>query len=124
MPIEVRWLVDPSVSAFHAAEAAARGIPLADAELADALAAPLGELPDQAMRLLELGPPLVLLGADVQPVEAGSRPCDLDPALRVGHFAHGRADVVDHVRRVVDIFVQLHRQNGVRAVKEILFQDR
>ncbi len=35
-----------------------------------------------------------------------------------------RADVVDHVRRVVDVFVQLHRQGGVRAVKEVVFQDR
>lgn len=35
-----------------------------------------------------------------------------------------RADVVDHVRRVVDIFVQLHRQKGVRAVREVVFQDR
>ncbi|HWT52714.1 MAG TPA: P-type DNA transfer ATPase VirB11, partial [Caulobacter sp.] len=35
-----------------------------------------------------------------------------------------RADVVDHVRRVVDIFVQLHRQNGVRAVREVIFQER
>lgn len=35
-----------------------------------------------------------------------------------------RADVVDHVGRVVDIFVQLHRQNGVRAVREVVFQSR
>lgn len=34
-----------------------------------------------------------------------------------------RADVVDHVRRVVDIFVQLHRQNGVRTVREVVFHD-
>jgi type IV secretion system protein VirB11 len=35
-----------------------------------------------------------------------------------------RADVVDHVQRVVDVFVQLHRQGGVRAVREVVFQDR
>lgn len=35
-----------------------------------------------------------------------------------------RQDVVDHVERVVDVFVQLHRQNGVRAVREIVFIDR
>jgi type IV secretion system protein VirB11 len=35
-----------------------------------------------------------------------------------------RADVVEHVRRVVDVFVQLHRQNGVRSVREVAFQDR
>ncbi|MFT4251852.1 MAG: P-type DNA transfer ATPase VirB11 [Caulobacter sp.] len=35
-----------------------------------------------------------------------------------------RQDVVDHVERVVDVFVQLHRQNGVRAVREIAFTDR
>jgi type IV secretion system protein VirB11 len=35
-----------------------------------------------------------------------------------------RADVVDHVRRVVDIFVQLHRESGVRKVREVVFQDR
>ena len=35
-----------------------------------------------------------------------------------------RADVVEHVRRVVDVFVQLQRQNGVRSVREVAFQDR
>jgi len=35
-----------------------------------------------------------------------------------------RQDVVDHVERVVDVFVQLHRQDGVRAVREIVFTDR
>lgn len=35
-----------------------------------------------------------------------------------------RADVVDHVGRVIDVFVQLHRQNGVRAVREVVFQGR
>ncbi|MEH0199140.1 P-type DNA transfer ATPase VirB11 [Caulobacter sp. CCNWLY153] len=35
-----------------------------------------------------------------------------------------RQDVVDHVERVVDVFVQLHRQDGVRAVREIVFIDR
>jgi type IV secretion system protein VirB11 len=35
-----------------------------------------------------------------------------------------RADVVEHVRRVVDVFVQLHRQNGVRTVREVAFHDR
>lgn len=35
-----------------------------------------------------------------------------------------RADVVEHVRRVVDVFVQLHRQNGVRTVQEVAFHDR
>ncbi|MDG2529927.1 P-type DNA transfer ATPase VirB11 [Caulobacter endophyticus] len=35
-----------------------------------------------------------------------------------------RQDVVDHVERVVDVFVQLHRQGGVRAVREIVFIDR
>jgi len=35
-----------------------------------------------------------------------------------------RQDVIDHVERVVDVFVQLHRQGGVRAVREILFIDR
>lgn len=35
-----------------------------------------------------------------------------------------RADVVDHVRRVVDIFVQLQRQNGVRTVREVVFEGR
>jgi type IV secretion system protein VirB11 len=35
-----------------------------------------------------------------------------------------RQDVIDHVERVIDVFVQLHRQDGVRAVKEIVFIDR
>jgi type IV secretion system protein VirB11 len=35
-----------------------------------------------------------------------------------------RQDVIDHVERVVDVFIQLHRQDGVRAVKEIVFIDR
>ncbi|MBI1682310.1 P-type DNA transfer ATPase VirB11 [Caulobacter hibisci] len=35
-----------------------------------------------------------------------------------------RQDVVDHVERVVDVFIQLHRPDGVRAVREILFIDR
>jgi type IV secretion system protein VirB11 len=35
-----------------------------------------------------------------------------------------RQDVVDHVRGVVDIFIQLHRQNGVRSVREVVFSDR
>ncbi|WP_426000498.1 P-type DNA transfer ATPase VirB11 [Caulobacter sp. DWR1-3-2b1] len=35
-----------------------------------------------------------------------------------------RADVVDHVRRVVDIFVQLQRRDGVRSVREVVFTDR
>ena len=35
-----------------------------------------------------------------------------------------RQDVVDHVERVVDVFIQLHRQDGVRAVREIVFTDR
>jgi type IV secretion system protein VirB11 len=35
-----------------------------------------------------------------------------------------RQDVIDHVERVVDVFVQLHRQSGVRAVREIVFIDR
>lgn len=35
-----------------------------------------------------------------------------------------RQDVIDHVERVVDVFVQLHRQDGVRAVREIVFIDR
>jgi type IV secretion system protein VirB11 len=35
-----------------------------------------------------------------------------------------RQDVIDHVERVIDVFVQLHRQDGVRAVREIVFIDR
>lgn len=35
-----------------------------------------------------------------------------------------RSDVVDHVQRVVDVFVQLHRQNGLRAVREVVFKGR
>jgi type IV secretion system protein VirB11 len=35
-----------------------------------------------------------------------------------------RQDVIDHVERVIDVFIQLHRQDGVRAVKEIVFIDR
>lgn len=35
-----------------------------------------------------------------------------------------RQDVVDHVERVVDVFVQLHRTGAVRAVREIVFIDR
>jgi len=35
-----------------------------------------------------------------------------------------RQDVVDHVRGVVDVFIQLHRQNGVRSVREVVFSDR
>lgn len=35
-----------------------------------------------------------------------------------------RQDVIDHVERVVDVFVQLHRQDGFRAVREIVFIDR
>lgn len=35
-----------------------------------------------------------------------------------------RQDVVEHVERVVDVFIQLHRQGGVRAVREIVFIDR
>lgn len=35
-----------------------------------------------------------------------------------------RQDVVDHVAGVVDVFIQLHRQNGVRAVREVVFSDR
>ncbi|MGH1557273.1 ATPase, T2SS/T4P/T4SS family [Caulobacter segnis] len=44
-------------------------------------------------------------------------------ALRAGANLR-RADVVDHVGRVVDVFVQLHRQNGVRAVREVVFHSR
>jgi type IV secretion system protein VirB11 len=35
-----------------------------------------------------------------------------------------RQDVIDHVERVVDVFIQLHRQGGVRAVREIVLIDR
>lgn len=35
-----------------------------------------------------------------------------------------RQDVIDHVERVVDVFVQLQRQGGARVVKEIVFIDR
>lgn len=35
-----------------------------------------------------------------------------------------RQDVIDHVERVVDVFVQLHRRDGVRSVREIVFIDR
>jgi hypothetical protein len=44
MPAALRWIVSTSASAFHAAEALARGQPLADAALAQALAEPAGYL--------------------------------------------------------------------------------
>ncbi len=44
MPTTLRWIVSSSASAFHAAEAIARGLPLADAALAAALAEPAANL--------------------------------------------------------------------------------
>jgi hypothetical protein len=44
MPTTLRWIVSSSASAFHAAEAIARGLPLADAALAAALAEPAAKL--------------------------------------------------------------------------------
>ncbi len=36
----------------------------------------------------------------------------------------GRAEIVEYVQGVVDIFVQLSRQDGRRAVSEITFKGR
>ena len=44
MPCELRWLASASTSAFHAAEAMARGLKLADSRLASAAAESVAEL--------------------------------------------------------------------------------